>query len=236
MRKIVKNLEYTCTDFSESSDFENISGSSKNSGSRDSSYSTLDVPLQYSTAGNVLNSSFVSAKSSMTKHDLDLNKSLNNLHLGGLNFKPPATASVASFAVRRPKPVLSPPKFQTVNSWVAGGFWKNADGVVLPTTLSRSSSESSGFGSQHNEVFVAPKSHFGEFDKLSMHSEPLRFSPSPTYPFSPPEWRRNVFSPSLQPHPSIQRVGSPVRGFENWSDKVNAQAMQRFRGLSLHSN
>ncbi|EFA09679.2 uncharacterized protein LOC103314318 [Tribolium castaneum] len=140
----------------------------------------------------VLNSSFKSAP--------DLNRSLNNLSLG---FKPPP----------RPKPVLSPPKLQTVNSWVAGGFWREGEGLLLPpaqrTNLSRCSSESSGFGSQLEAPFV-PK--YYEFDRFSHVSEP----------------NFRGFHPRFD---AYQRKSS-----ENWSEKINSQAMMSFRDLSLRSN
>ncbi|XP_044271506.1 uncharacterized protein LOC123015697 [Tribolium madens] len=191
MRKLVKNLEYTTSDVSDCSDFENISDKSNST--------SLDVPL---TTASVLSSSFKTAP--------DLNKSLNNLTLG---FKSPP----------RPKPVLSPPKFQTVNSWVAGGFWREGDGLVLPptqrTNLSRCSSESSGFGSQHEAPFV-PK--YYEFDRFSQVSD-SRFSP--------------ILFRGVYPKPAFVRLDAYQRKSpENWSEKINSQATQSFRDLSLRSN
>ncbi|RZC39213.1 uncharacterized protein BDFB_005325, partial [Asbolus verrucosus] len=248
MRKLVKNLEYTCTDYSDVSDFEDVSTSSKKTNSSQdsihSSHLQNHVPVQ-STAGNVLNVTYK-----------DLNKSLNNLHLG---FKSPNQSFfVTSVPLKRPKPVLSPPKLQTMNSWVAGGFWRNSDGVIMPiaqrTNLSRSSSESSGFGSQHNEnfQFVPARNNFlGEFDKLSMNSEFCNNvkSPNANYLFSPICKPVNAFYPNLQQNNLLldRSFGrSPAFSFsepyqrknlyQNWSDKINSQATQSFRDLSLHSN
>ncbi|KAJ3625674.1 hypothetical protein MTP99_016224 [Tenebrio molitor] len=259
MRKFVKHLEYTCSDVSDATDFENVSSSSKNCGTSSNSsdylnksvYSTLDVPPQNHSG----NSSFMSAKSAAPNWDSDLNRSLNNLSLG---FKSPRGASsLASFAVRRPKRVLSPPKFQTVNSWVAGGFWREGDGVVAPfaqrSDLSRSSSESSGFGSQHNDFQAGPaKGYVPEFDKTSMNSELSRLSPglySEARRGTPD--LRNTFYPNLQHNnmlliprdrfagtPGLIRYNEPYQRkgtFENWSDRINAQATQSFRDLSLRT-
>lgn len=103
--------------------------------------------------------SYANDFSSKYKDNVDLNVGLNNLHLG----KPFSKKKIFSNntfelnkTINRPRPVISPAKFQhiTQNSWVAGGFWKNSNGVLMPinnlTNLSRSSSQTSGFLSHYN--------------------------------------------------------------------------------------
>lgn len=242
MRKLVKNLEYTCTDYSESaSDFENISNSST------SLNLSNDLPQKnFTTATSVFNyePSVIYNKPAL---DPDLNRSLNNLNLGGLNCNkaPSRATSLINFSVKRPKPVLSPPKLQHINTWVAKGFWKNPDGTVpfgQGTNLSRSSSESSGFGSQHNEL---PRNQFMNDDRFSIKSnfnDMRASSPYRNYLFSPGELSNSAFYPrsvismpiqrplsSLGFHPDLYQNRAP----ENWSDRVNLQTIQSFRDLSL---
>lgn len=67
--------------------------------------------------------------------------------------------------------VLSPPKLRSVtqSSWVAGGYWQT--GMDVPT-LSRSSSQSSGFGSTgSNFVPSREPSVYNEFDRYSVLSD-----------------------------------------------------------------
>lgn len=180
MRKLVKNLEYTTSDVE---NFENSSGSSKTS--------SLEVPRS-TTASPVL---------THFQSDLDMNRSLTNLHL-------------RSTALSRPKPVLSPPRFQ-LNSSVSEDFWRDR-GLFTPpiqrSTLSRSSSESSGFGSQ----FDGPR--YSEFDKVSINSERL----------SPFFAGRGFYPVRFDPYQS--------RGFQSWSDRINAQTVQSFKDLRLRPN
>ncbi|XP_011149618.1 uncharacterized protein LOC105189303 isoform X2 [Harpegnathos saltator] len=69
--------------------------------------------------------------------------------------------------------ILSPPKLQSVTqtSWVAGGYWQEGMVSGVPT-LSRSSSQSSGFGSAGSSNFAPsrePSVH--EFDRCSVVSD-----------------------------------------------------------------
>ncbi|XP_014471641.1 PREDICTED: uncharacterized protein LOC106742846 isoform X2 [Dinoponera quadriceps] len=78
----------------------------------------------------------------------------------------------------RPRCILSPPKLRSVTqtSWVAGGYWQ--EGVMSggAPTLSRSSSQSSGFGSAGSSNFAPsrePSVH--EFDRCSVVSDVTQF-------------------------------------------------------------
>lgn len=144
----------------------------------------LSDSSDYELQQTAFHDSFVSEKSSTpenvkkpfnktdvakTKAETDLNTSLNNLDLGGRN----AFAS---------KPLLFPSRLNvTKNPWTAGGFWSksyNYPGFALGN-LSRSSSQSSGFGSHANENLnfsslpSSPRnSMYGGDDRLSLFSEP----------------------------------------------------------------
>ena len=68
------------------------------------------------------------------------------------------------------KSILSPPKLKSVTqaSWVAGGYWQ--DGIDTPT-LSRSSSQSSGFGSAGSNFAPSREPSVHEFDQCSVLSD-----------------------------------------------------------------
>ncbi|XP_072763318.1 uncharacterized protein [Anoplolepis gracilipes] len=77
--------------------------------------------------------------------------------------------------------VLSPPKLRSVTqtSWVAGGYWQVDASMMTatPPTLSRSSSQSSGFGSAGSSNFAPsrePSVH--ELDRCSVVSDATRWS------------------------------------------------------------
>lgn len=75
--------------------------------------------------------------------------------------------------------ILSPPKLRSVTqtSWVAGGYWQDGMMTATPPTLSRSSSQSSGFGSVGSSNLAPsrePSVH--EFDRCSVVSEATRWS------------------------------------------------------------
>lgn len=76
--------------------------------------------------------------------------------------------------------ILSPPKLRSVTqtSWVAGGYWQEGHLMTAtPPTLSRSSSQSSGFGSAGSSNFAPsrePSVH--EFDRCSIVSDATRWS------------------------------------------------------------
>lgn len=76
--------------------------------------------------------------------------------------------------------VLSPPKLRSVTqtSWVAGGYWQEGHVMTAtPLTLSRSSSQSSGFGSAGSSNFAPsrePSVH--ELDRCSVVSDATRWS------------------------------------------------------------
>lgn len=128
--------------------------------------------------------------------DRELRDKLEKLHLNSFDrggdksniYRKPGVFEMTGVK-QRPKPVLSPPKLSNVtqSSWVAGGYWKPSEyleGFASPP-LSRSSSQSSGFGSQSSsqnnlngyDAFGSlPSSRntsvCGEIDKFSVLSEP----------------------------------------------------------------
>lgn len=69
------------------------------------------------------------------------------------------------------KQVLSPPKLKSVTqtSWVAGGYWQ--EGIDPPLSLSRSSSQSSGFGSVVSNFGASREPSVHEFDRCSIVSD-----------------------------------------------------------------
>lgn len=80
--------------------------------------------------------------------------------------------------------VLSPPKLRSVTqtSWVAGGYWQEGMMSAPPPTLSRSSSQSSGFGSAGSSNLTPsrePSVH--EFDRCSVMSDATQscYTPRP---------------------------------------------------------
>ncbi|KAL2720037.1 uncharacterized protein V1478_010303 [Vespula squamosa] len=68
------------------------------------------------------------------------------------------------------KNILSPPKLKSVTqtSWVAGGYWQ--EGMDAPS-LSRSSSQSSGFGSVGSNCAPSREPSIHEFDQCSIISD-----------------------------------------------------------------
>lgn len=183
----------TSNEFSDLSDFEDISSSSRNSSENSTKTQITTTDNDVFNNSFATNSSFVTTKSNFEPPKMiynDLNKSLNDLHLGGLKT---LNRTSPFSSPKRPKPILSPPKLQNINqnSWLAGGFWRDLDGVVAPqrTNLSRSSSESSGFGSQQNGNQSKNNSICGDFDKFS------RFGGSQFQPISPQLIHDYTFTP-----------------------------------------
>lgn len=68
------------------------------------------------------------------------------------------------------KYILSPPKLRSVTqtSWVAGGYWQEG---MDPPSLSRSSSQSSGFGSIGSNCAPSREPSIHEFDQCSIISD-----------------------------------------------------------------
>lgn len=100
-----------------------------------------------------------------------------------------ATCDLFRRSVSTRRCILSPPKLRSVTqtSWVAGGYWQEGMMSGAPT-LSRSSSQSSGFGSAGSSNFAPsrePSVH--EFDRCSVVSDV-----TPSY-YTP---RANVASPT----------------------------------------
>lgn len=80
----------------------------------------------------------------------------------------------SSSAYSKRRCILSPPKLRSVTqtSWVAGGYWQEGMMTAPLPTLSRSSSQSSGFGSVGSSNLAPsrePSVH--EFDRCSVLSE-----------------------------------------------------------------
>lgn len=117
--------------------------------------------------------------------DSSIEEILNNLNLG----TPPGPKQSPNLNVFKPRPIISPAKLKTVtqNSWVAGGFWLDANGVPLPSNgysnisvLSRSSSQTSGIASQIGGQDIqnlnsGNNSYCGDYDNRSVLSEPSCF-------------------------------------------------------------
>ncbi|XP_017890611.1 uncharacterized protein LOC108631283 [Ceratina calcarata] len=74
-------------------------------------------------------------------------------------------------SVVKSRHVLSPPKLKSVTqtSWVAGGYWQ--EGIDPPLSLSRSSSQSSGFGSVVSNFGTSKEPSIHEFDRCSIMSD-----------------------------------------------------------------
>ena len=71
--------------------------------------------------------------------------------------------------------ILAPPKLRSITqtSWVAGGYWQS--GMDVPT-LSRSSSQSSGFGSSGSNCGPSREPSVHEFDQCSVLSDGCYFA------------------------------------------------------------
>ncbi|XP_076749784.1 uncharacterized protein LOC143422764 [Xylocopa sonorina] len=81
-----------------------------------------------------------------------------------------STKSSELFRKSSKKHILSPPKLKSVTqtSWVAGGYWQ--EGIDAPS-LSRSSSQSSGFGSAASNFGQSREPSVHEFDQCSVMSD-----------------------------------------------------------------
>lgn len=148
-------------------------------------------PIQNCHIQNGFSNSFITAKTnsllnsssnsnSPSPHN-DLHRSLDNLHLNNLNFRPQPCSSPVFSVNSGKRSVLSPAKLRTItqNPWTAGGFWKN-DITAYPVGVeishpSRSSSQTSGFVS--NQAFNSlpgsrEHSMCGDVERTSILSEP----------------------------------------------------------------
>ncbi|KAF2898389.1 hypothetical protein ILUMI_07792 [Ignelater luminosus] len=138
-----------------------------------------------SDTASVFNNPLINHNTPDNKKDFDIDISLNRLHLGSPKVRksPPINTFYMNHDIPRPKPVISPSKLKNVtqNSWVAGGFWRDSNGILLPlnnySNLSRSSSQTSGFVSlEPNNYNSLPSSHnnslCGDFECNSVLSEP----------------------------------------------------------------
>lgn len=142
------------------------------------SHSSFMNTFTTAKTSSVLNSSSNSGSLSPPN---DLHRSLDNLHLNNLNFRPQPCSSPVFSVNSSKRSVLSPPKLKTVtqNPWTAGGFWKN-DVTAYPVGVeeqhpSRSSSQTSGFFSnQPFNSLPASREHSvcGEIERTSLLSEP----------------------------------------------------------------
>lgn len=132
--------------------------------------------FQNSFATTKTSSLLNSSSDSDTRRHINLHRSMDNLHLNNITFRPQPCSSPA-FSVKRP--ILSPPKLKTVtqNPWTAGGFWKN-DVTAYQVGMegpSCSSSQTSGYAS--NQAFnslPASREHSicSDLERTSLLSEP----------------------------------------------------------------
>ncbi|OAD62243.1 hypothetical protein WN48_06981 [Eufriesea mexicana] len=124
-------------------------------------------------------------KKSMIDNSYSLNESLSTLSILSLGEDKPkylvkipkifetkvySTKSSELFKKSSKKNILSPPKLKSVmqTSWVAGGYWQ--EGIDAPS-LSRSSSQSSGFGSAGSNFGPSREPSIHEFDQCSVISD-----------------------------------------------------------------
>lgn len=144
---------------------------------------------------------------SVKKVEPDLHKSLENLSLGKIDLKAVRPSSpLSAESVRSDRPLLSPSKLQ--NSWVAGGFWYNSDNPF--SHFSRSSSQSSGYMSQTNDINTFRT--YPENDKMSVysshtHDNPLKTASDQFSVFSEPAYH---FKPINAPTFGSVHSRSPV--------------------------
>ncbi|CAK9814469.1 Transmembrane protein 201 homolog [Anthophora plagiata] len=114
-----------------------------------------------------------------------------------------STKSSELFKKSGKKHILSPPKLKSVTqtSWVAGGYWQ--EGIDAPS-LSRSSSQSSGFGSMGSNFGPSREPSIHEFDQCSVMSDTtqscytLRQSNSPVGSFSQQSLQFSLSEPRNQ--------------------------------------
>lgn len=124
-------------------------------------------------------------KKNMIDNSYSLNDSLSTLSILSLDENKPkhsikipkifqtkvySTKSSELFKKSGKRHILSPPKLKSVTqtSWVAGGYWQ--EGIDAPS-LSRSSSQSSGFGSVSSNFGPSREPSIHEFDQCSVVSD-----------------------------------------------------------------
>ncbi|PBC28922.1 uncharacterized protein LOC107997745 isoform X1 [Apis cerana] len=124
-------------------------------------------------------------KKNMIDNSYSLNDSLSTLSILSLDENKPkhstkipkifqtkvySTKSSELFKKSGKRHILSPPKLKSVTqtSWVAGGYWQ--EGIDAPS-LSRSSSQSSGFGSVSSNFGPSREPSIHEFDQCSVISD-----------------------------------------------------------------
>ncbi|XP_068966590.1 uncharacterized protein [Bombus flavifrons] len=160
-------------------------------------------PMSINNNNAVFNSPPV-YKKSMIESNYSLNDSLRTLSILSLGEDKPkystkmpkifetkvySTKSSELFKKAGKKNILSPPKLKSVmqTSWIAGGYWQ--EGIDAPS-LSRSSSQSSGFGSVGSNFGPSREPSIHEFDQCSVMSDAtqscytLRQTNSPVGSFS----------------------------------------------------
>ncbi|CAD1480191.1 unnamed protein product, partial [Heterotrigona itama] len=141
-------------------------------------------PMSINNNNTVFNSTLV-CKKNMVDNSYSLNDSLNTLSILSLGEDKPkysakmpkifetkvySTKSSELFKKAGKKHILSPPKLKSVmqTSWIAGGYWQ--EGIDIPS-LSRSSSQSSGFGSVGSNFGPSREPSIHEFDQCSVMSD-----------------------------------------------------------------
>ncbi|CAL7940629.1 unnamed protein product [Xylocopa violacea] len=152
--------------------------SSKNKESQLSSMAISNNGAIYNSANfvckkNIIDSSYLLTDSLSTLSELSLSEDKPrraNRTPKIFETKVYSTKSSELFRKSNKKNILSPPKLKSVTqtSWVAGGYWQ--EGIGAPS-LSRSSSQSSGFGSAASNFGQSREPSVHEFDQCSVMSD-----------------------------------------------------------------
>lgn len=216
----------------------------------DTSKTFLKARRTYSSLGHSSNNIFTTAKSvkstsvyNLTDSSSDLNHSLDNLHLS-LNSQR-CTSPIFSVSGSK-RSILSPSKLKNItqNPWTAGGFWKNDSNVFSAaantTNFSRSSSQTSGFVSNHNQNInrafnSLPASREpslgGDVERVSLLSEPA-------YHFSPISPNSNSFNTPKSPqlyYKTDNNTFYPVLGQNSMLFIQNGISQPHFKNNSMNS-
>merc|ERR1719239_1442879 len=165
-------------------------------------------------------------------------------------YSPPPSSTLSLFSPKRP--LLRPSRL--TSSWVAGGYWTPPSQQQQPVTISRSSSQSSGFASATPSVnnfsatpsinnFFPPPSQRGsvlnfptslalnraESDRFSLASEPLASHLLPQSPTS----RRSQFA-TPRHHQQLDRVSQSSADNSQAGDHLASKSMTKMGGSSSH--
>lgn len=211
------------------------------------SYRAYSPLIQHVTAAKSFTAKSVTSTSDLynSSSSNELNRSLDNLHLTNLGHKyERCTSPIFSVSSVNKRPILSPAKLRNItqNPWTAGGFWKNDACVfsanVGSTNLSRSSSQSSGFGSTHDNL-NNPFSSLPVSREPSITSEGDRVSilSEPAYHFTPisPPMTLGTPKPSVLYYKADNNTFYPVLSQDNMLFIQNGIPQQSFCNSSLRN-